>query len=219
MKKLISLVIFILLFLHVSIGQTEYEVVKDIYLKANPDSYADNLMLITAGKIVKKDISSDYPFIRITFNGEVGYVSLNDLKIYIKPEEKTNTPDEPPEKPDKPSDEPPEKPDEPSDEPVVETIPWLERLWFFRYILIAITGILLILLIWRILYKAAKEKAELKAEEEDVIWQNAKKVVEQAITNFESVKRNIAEAKTNKNALTFDINQILPICSCKSLLF
>ena len=80
MKKLITLVIFILLFLHVSIGQTEYEVVKDIYLKANPDSYADNLMLIPAGKIVKKDISSEYPFIRITFNGEVGYVSLNDLK-------------------------------------------------------------------------------------------------------------------------------------------
>jgi hypothetical protein len=208
MKKTISLFIFILLFLRVSIGQTEFEVVKDIYLKANPDSYSDNLMLIPAGKIVKKDIASDYPFIRITYNGEVGYLSLNDLKIYIKPEEKTNTSDEPPEKPDKPSDEPPEKPDEPSDEPVVETIPWLERLWFFRYILIAITGILLILLIWRILYRAAKEKAKLRAEEEDVIWQNAKKVVEQAITNFESVKRNIAEAKTNKNALTFDINQI-----------
>jgi len=169
MKKTISLFIFILLFLHVSIGQTEYEVVKDIYLKANPDSYSDNLMLIPAGIVVKKDISSDYPFIRITYNGEVGYVSLNDLKNYIKPEKKTNTPDEPPKKPDEPSDEPvepPEEPVEPHDEPVVETIPWLERLWFFRYILLAITGILLILLIWRILYRAAKEKAKLRAEEE-----------------------------------------------------
>jgi hypothetical protein len=165
MKKTISLFIFILLFLHVSIGQT-FEVVKDIYLKANPDYYSDDLMMIPAGNIVKKNIASDYPFIRITYNGEVGYVSMNDLKIYINPEEKTNTPDEPPEKPDKPSDEPPKIPVEPSDEPVVETIPWLERLWSYRYILLAITGILLILLFWRILYKAAKEKAELRAGEE-----------------------------------------------------
>ena len=153
MKKTISLFIFILLFLHVSIGQT-FEVVKDIYLKANPDYYSDDLMMIPAGNIVKKDIASEYPFIRITYNGEVGYVSLNDLKIYIKPEKKTNTPEEP------------EEPEEPVELPVVETIPWLERLWFFRYILLAITGILLILLFWRILYKAAKEKAELRAGEE-----------------------------------------------------
>ncbi len=40
-----------------NIGQTKYEVVRGIYLKANPDSYADDLMLIPAGKIVKKDLN------------------------------------------------------------------------------------------------------------------------------------------------------------------
>ena len=67
MKKTISLLIFILLFLRVSIGQT-FKVVKDIYLKANPDYYSDDLMMIPAGNIVKKDIASDYPFIRITYS-------------------------------------------------------------------------------------------------------------------------------------------------------
>ena len=40
-----------------NIGQTKYEVVRGIYLKANPDTYADDLLLIPAGKIVKKDIT------------------------------------------------------------------------------------------------------------------------------------------------------------------
>jgi hypothetical protein len=40
-----------------NIGQTKYEVVRGIYLKANPDTYADDLMLIPAGKIVKKDLN------------------------------------------------------------------------------------------------------------------------------------------------------------------
>jgi hypothetical protein len=93
MKKTVLLSVLLFINFPIAIGQKEYEVVRSIYLKANPDTYSDDLMLIPAGKIVKKDISSDYPFIiRITYNGEIGYVSLNDLKVYSKPEEKRETP-------------------------------------------------------------------------------------------------------------------------------
>jgi len=92
MKKTILLAVFLFINFQIAIGQTEYEVVRGIYLKVNPDTYADDLMLIPAGKIVKKDLSSDYPFIKITYNREVGYVSINDLKVYSKPEEKEETP-------------------------------------------------------------------------------------------------------------------------------
>ena len=57
MKKILLLSVFLFINFHIAIGQTEYEVVRGIYLKANPDTYADDLMLITAGKIVKKDIT------------------------------------------------------------------------------------------------------------------------------------------------------------------
>ena len=160
MKKTILLAVFLFINFHIAIGQTEYEVVRGIYLKANPDTYADDLMLIPAGKIIKKDLISDYPFIRITYNGEVGYVSINDLKVYSKPEKKeeiTNKKDTT--KIQYPINEPPK-------ETEVNGNLWLEKLWFFRYILLAITGILISLLIWRFAYIVLKEKAELKAGEE-----------------------------------------------------
>jgi hypothetical protein len=65
MKKTILLDVFLILNLQIAIGQTEYEIVRGIYLKANPDTYANDLLLIPAGKIVKKDITisetSPYP--------------------------------------------------------------------------------------------------------------------------------------------------------------
>ena len=57
MKKTILLAVFLFINFHIAIGQTEYEVGSSIYLKVNPDTYADDLMLIPAGKIVKKDIT------------------------------------------------------------------------------------------------------------------------------------------------------------------
>jgi hypothetical protein len=57
MKKTLLLAVFLFINFHNAIGQTEYEVVRGIYLKANPDTYADDLMLIPAGKIVKKDVT------------------------------------------------------------------------------------------------------------------------------------------------------------------
>jgi len=57
MKKTILLAVFLFINFYIAIGQTEYEVVSGIYLKVNPDTYADDLMLIPAGKIVKKDIT------------------------------------------------------------------------------------------------------------------------------------------------------------------
>jgi ribosomal protein L20A (L18A) len=201
MKKTISLFIFILLFLQVSSGQTEYEVVKDFYLKANPDSYSDNLMLIPAGVIVKKDISSDYPFIRITYNGEVGYVSINDLKVYSKPEEKVQqevTPVKGTEP--KPKQEPRTKAPKVN---TVKTMPWLEKLWFFRYIFLAIIGIFLILKIWRILYRTAIEKAKLW-EEEEVI--EHKRLGRERKAELER-DRQIKNEKENRDELVQSLNK------------
>jgi hypothetical protein len=65
MKKTILLSVFLFVNFQITIGQTEYEVVRGIYLKANPYTYADDLMLIPAGKIVKKNVTlfetSTYP--------------------------------------------------------------------------------------------------------------------------------------------------------------
>jgi hypothetical protein len=57
MKKTVLLSVFLFINFQIAIGQTKYEVVRGIYLKANPDAYSDDLMLIPAGKIVKKDIT------------------------------------------------------------------------------------------------------------------------------------------------------------------
>lgn len=57
MKKAVLLAVFLFINFQIAIGQTDYEVVRGIYLKANPDIYADDLLLIPTGKMVKKDIT------------------------------------------------------------------------------------------------------------------------------------------------------------------
>jgi len=99
-------------------------------------------MLIPAGKMVKKDLSSDYPFIRITYNGEVGYVSINDLKVYPKPETEPNPPQE----------------------TEVVTIPWLEIQWPYLYLLLIIP-ILFFLVFTSILIR---RKSNLKAAKQAI---------------------------------------------------
>ena len=169
MKKTILLAVFLILNLQIAIGQTEYEIVRGIYLKANPDTYADDLMLIPAGKIVKKDLSSEYPFIRITYNGEIGYVSLNDLKV-SKPEKKEETKQNiienegdtieidtattPPS-----TGEPPQKTE-------VVTIPWLEMLWPYLYLLLIIPTLFFLVFTWILIRK----KSNLKAITPDLLF-------------------------------------------------
>ena len=62
-----------------ALGKDQYKVIRETYLKSNPDAYSDNLYYIPVGEVVAKDVSSEYPFIMITYKGEIGYVSLNDL--------------------------------------------------------------------------------------------------------------------------------------------
>ncbi len=54
MKKTILLAVFLFINFHIAIGQTEYEVVRGIYLKANPDTYADDLLINTCRENCKK---------------------------------------------------------------------------------------------------------------------------------------------------------------------
>ena len=192
MKKTILLAVFLFINFHIAIGQTEYEVVRGIYLKANPDTYADDLMLIPAGEIIKKDLSSDYPFIRITYNGEVGYVSINDLKVYSKPEKKkeanhdiienegdtieTDTATTPPSNV------------EPPQETEVVTIPWLEMLWPYLYLLLIIP-ILFFLVFTSILIR---RKSNLKA---------AKQAIEKATADIKEARAIVEATKLNISAV------------------
>ena len=170
MKKIILIAVFLFVNFQIAIGQTEYEVVRSIYLKANPDAYSDDLMLIPAGKVVKKDLSSDYPFIRITYNGEVGYVSINDLKVYPKPEEKAQqekTPDIDPVP--TPAPIPPPKPEtgpKPPQKTEVVTIPWLEMLRPYIYLLLIIPILFFLVFTWILI----RRKSNLKAITPDLLF-------------------------------------------------
>jgi hypothetical protein len=194
MKKTILLAVFLFINFQIAIGQTKYEVVRGIYLKANPDTYADDLMLIPAGKVVKKDLSSDYPFIRITYNGEIGYVSLNDLKV-SKPEEKAQqekTPDIDPVP--TPAPIPPPKPEtgpKPPQETEVVTIPWLEMLWPYLYLLLIIPILFFLVLTWILIRK----KSNLKA---------AKQSIEKATADIKEA-RAIVEATKSKIYEVIDV--------------
>ena len=183
MKKTISLFIFILLFLRVSIGQTEFEVVKDIYLKANPDSYSDNLMLIPAGKIVKKDIASDYPFIRITYNGEMGYVSLKDLVPLIKSEiiDEIIEDTPPPPLPQPPLPPPPLPP--PPTPLITDNSSFLNKIMSQIYLLVIIPILFFLLFIWKFL--------RLKS-----IYKDAKQTIEKSIANIQKTKPIIESSKS-----------------------
>jgi hypothetical protein len=163
MKKSIFLILFFLVCSNITAGQAYFEVIRGIYLKANPDAYADNLIFIPSGKIVKKDLSSDNPYIRITYNGEIGYVSMDDLKDYSKPIESvkqdikinidTIT---------KPSDP------EPHDKTVVKPISWLETAWSFRFTLLVIVVVFSTLFIWLFIVRVIKEKAKLREGKENL---------------------------------------------------
>jgi hypothetical protein len=191
MKKTILLAVFLFVNFQIAIGQTKYEVVRGIYLKANPDTYADDLMLIPAGKIVKKDLSSDYPFIRITYNGEVGYVSLNDLKVYSKPEkmaQQEKTPDIDPVP--TPAPIPPPKPEtvpKPPQETEVVTIPWLEMLWPYLYLLLIIPILFFLVFTWILIRK----KSNLKAAKQSI--EKATADIKEARTIVEATKSKISE--------------------------
>jgi hypothetical protein len=191
MKKTVLLAVFLFINFHIAIGQTEYEVVRGIYLKANPDTYADDLMLIPAGKIVKKDLSSDYPFIRITYNGEVGYVSINDLKVYSKPEKKAQqekTPDIDPVP--TPAPIPPPKPEtgpKPPQETEVGTIPWLEMLWPYLYLLLIIPILFFLVFTWILI----RRKSNLKAAKQSI--EKATAEIKEARATVEATKSKISE--------------------------
>ena len=163
MKKSLIPILFFLICSKITSGQAEFEVIRGIYLKANPDAYADNLIYIPRGKIVKKDLSSDNPYIMITYNGEIGYVSMDDLKDYSKPIEgvkqdikiKIDTIT-------KPNDP------EPNDKTVVKPISWLETAWSFRFTLLVILVVISTLVIWLFIVRVIKEKAKLREGEENL---------------------------------------------------
>jgi len=78
MKKSIILFGLLLVFHYFSYCQ-DYVVKNGTYLKENPDIHGTNITYIPKGTKVKKEISSDYPYIRLTYKGDIGYVSLYDL--------------------------------------------------------------------------------------------------------------------------------------------
>lgn len=191
MKKIILLAVFLFINFHIAIGQTEYEVVRGIYLKANPDTYSDDLMLIPAGKIVKKDLISDYPFIRITYNGEVGYVSINDLKVYSKPEEKKETNQNVIENEGDTIEidtatTPPSTQEIPKKTEVV-TIPWLEMLWPYLYLLLIIPILFFLVFTWILI----RRKSNLKAAKQSI--EKATAEIKEARATVEATKSKISE--------------------------
>ena len=195
MKKIILLAVFLFINFQIAIGQTEYEVVRGIYLKANPDTYSDDLMLIPAGKIVKKDLISDYPFIRITYNVEVGYVSINDLKVYSKPEEKKETNQNVIENEGDTIEidtatTPPSTQEIPKKTEVV-TIPWLEMLWPYLYLLLIIPILFFLVFTWILI----RRKSNLKA---------AKQAIEKATADIKEA-RAIVEATKLKISAVIDV--------------
>ena len=78
MKKSILLFGLLLVFHYFSYCQ-DYVVKNGTYLKENPDIHGNNITYIPKGTKVKKEIASDYPYIRLTYKGDIGYVSLYDL--------------------------------------------------------------------------------------------------------------------------------------------
>jgi len=78
MKKSIILFGLLLVFHYFSYCQ-DYVVKNGTYLKENPDIHGTNITYIPKGTKVKKEISSDPPYIRLTYKGDIGYVSLYDL--------------------------------------------------------------------------------------------------------------------------------------------
>ena len=63
-------------------SQDKFKVIRNTYLKINPDQYADNITQIPQGTIVTKKSNTDYPYILLSFNDEIGYVSKIDLETF-----------------------------------------------------------------------------------------------------------------------------------------
>jgi hypothetical protein len=63
-------------------SQDEFKVVRNTYIKSNPDQYSNNIMQIPQGTIVTKKSNSDYPYILLSFNNEIGYISKIDLESF-----------------------------------------------------------------------------------------------------------------------------------------
>ncbi len=61
-------------------SQDKFKVIRSTFLKLNPDKYADNITQIPEGTILTKKSDSDFPYIFLYLNGEVGYVSNIDLE-------------------------------------------------------------------------------------------------------------------------------------------
>ena len=63
-------------------SQDKFKVIRNTYLKINPDQYADNITQIPQGTIVTKKSNTDFPYILLSFNDEIGYVSKIDLETF-----------------------------------------------------------------------------------------------------------------------------------------
>ena len=63
-------------------SQDKFKVIRNTYLKLNPDQFADNITQIPQGTIVTKKSNTDYPYILLSFNDEIGYVSKIDLETF-----------------------------------------------------------------------------------------------------------------------------------------
>jgi len=77
----IYIILLFLLVINLVWGQDKYIVTKDIYLKSNPDKFADDLISIPKGTQITLGSRTDSPFIYAKFKDEEGYISLFDLEL------------------------------------------------------------------------------------------------------------------------------------------
>lgn len=75
------IILLFLLVVNLVWGQDQYIVTKDIYLKSNPDKFADDLISIPKGTQITLGSRTDSPFIYAKFKDEEGYISLFDLEL------------------------------------------------------------------------------------------------------------------------------------------
>ncbi len=162
-----------------ALGKDQYKVIRETYLKSNPDAYSDNLYYIPVGEVVAKDVSSEYPFIMITYKGEIGYVSLNDLAPLIKSENIDeiieDTPPPPP---------PPLPPPPPTPTPLkTDYSLFFNKILSQIYLLVIIPILFFLIFIWKFL--------RLKS-----ILKDAKQTIEKAIANIQETKPIVESTKS-----------------------
>lgn len=76
-----TIMIVLMLFGNIVLGQYSYFVTRNIYLKKNPDAYSDNISFIPEGTTLNILANTDYPFLLVKYNGEDGYVNRLDLNV------------------------------------------------------------------------------------------------------------------------------------------